>query len=259
VRLHLPVALPLAPGDRYVLRESGRGETVGGGEILDVAPVLPASKARPDRRVARVVAERGAVDVDELERLTGSRHAPTHGRWVVDAAEAAAAVSRLRAAVDGAGALGLDVASLGDVDRAVLDSLADVDVVAGRARLAGGTDAFSAHPFLAALEAAPFQPPTPDAERVDRAELRELVRRGLVVEQDGQWFAPAAIDRLAAIVGELLAAEPGGVTVGAVRDATGSTRKHVLPLLNALDARGITRRRGDLRVAGPRLPGAPTP
>ena len=29
------------PGDRFVLRESGRDETVGGGEVLDVAPVLP--------------------------------------------------------------------------------------------------------------------------------------------------------------------------------------------------------------------------
>jgi selenocysteine-specific elongation factor len=47
VRLHLPVALPLVLGDRYVLRESGRGETVGGGEVLDVAPVLPASRAAP--------------------------------------------------------------------------------------------------------------------------------------------------------------------------------------------------------------------
>ncbi|HSL58876.1 MAG TPA: GTP-binding protein, partial [Acidimicrobiales bacterium] len=32
VRIHLPVALPLLPGDRFVLRESGRSETVGGGE-----------------------------------------------------------------------------------------------------------------------------------------------------------------------------------------------------------------------------------
>ncbi|MDQ3107116.1 MAG: selenocysteine-specific translation elongation factor, partial [Actinomycetota bacterium] len=33
VRLHLPAPLPLVPGDRFVLRESGRGETVGGGEV----------------------------------------------------------------------------------------------------------------------------------------------------------------------------------------------------------------------------------
>jgi Elongation factor SelB, winged helix len=29
-----------------------------------------------------------------------------------------------------------------------------------------------------------------------------------------------------------------------------------VPLLAELDARGITRRRGDLRIAGPRLPSA---
>src|SRR6202030_1994459 len=85
VRLHLPVALPLLPGDRFVLRESGRSETVGGGEILDVDPVLPASRARPDRSVERVVAERGWIEVDQLARLTAVRRPPdVGGRWVVD-------------------------------------------------------------------------------------------------------------------------------------------------------------------------------
>ena len=73
MRLQLPVALPLLPEDRYVLRESGRDETVGGAEVLDVAPVLAASKARPNRSVDRVVDERGWVDAATLERLTGER------------------------------------------------------------------------------------------------------------------------------------------------------------------------------------------
>ncbi len=73
VRLRLATPLPLLPGDRYVLRESGRDETIGGGEVLDVAPVRPAARARPDRSVDRVVAERGWVDADELELLTGER------------------------------------------------------------------------------------------------------------------------------------------------------------------------------------------
>ena len=71
VRLFLPVALPLLPGDRYILRESGRDETVGGGVVLDIDPVSKASRAAPDGTVERVVAERGWVDVDELELLTG--------------------------------------------------------------------------------------------------------------------------------------------------------------------------------------------
>ncbi|GIS98574.1 MAG: hypothetical protein CM1200mP26_02870 [Acidimicrobiales bacterium] len=31
-------AAAITPGDRFVLRESGRSETVGGGEVLDVDP-----------------------------------------------------------------------------------------------------------------------------------------------------------------------------------------------------------------------------
>jgi selenocysteine-specific elongation factor len=54
----------------------------------------------------------------------------------------------------------------------------------------------------------------------------------------------------------LLAASPEGFTVAQARDAFGTTRKHALPLLAHLDATGVTRRRGDVRIAGPRLPGA---
>jgi selenocysteine-specific elongation factor len=41
------------------------------------------------------------------------------------------------------------------------------------------------------------------------------------------------------------------VTVADVRDLLGSTRKYVLPILNRLDAEGVTRRRGDDRIPGP--------
>nr|MBC8483923.1 selenocysteine-specific translation elongation factor [Actinomycetota bacterium] len=71
VRLHLPVPLPLLPGDRFVMRESGRAETVGGGEILDVDPVDRASSARPDRSVDRVVARPGWVEAAPLGRPRG--------------------------------------------------------------------------------------------------------------------------------------------------------------------------------------------
>jgi selenocysteine-specific elongation factor len=41
------------------------------------------------------------------------------------------------------------------------------------------------------------------------------------------------------------------VTVADVRDLLDSTRKYVLPILNRLDAEGVTRRRGDERIPGP--------
>jgi selenocysteine-specific elongation factor len=254
VRLHLPVALPLLPGDRFVLRESGRSETVGGGEILDVAPALRASRARPDRSVERVVAERGWVSVDELERLTGARVEPTVGRWAVSPAAMAETVDRLQVMVDRAGPLGLDIAALDERDRAALAAMEGVAVSGGRAAPVGTADPLAGHPFVAALEAAPFTPPTADELSVPKSERRELVRRGLVVEQDGVFFAPTAIDAAAATVARLLAATPDGVTVAQVREALGTTRKWAVPLLTVLDGRGITRRRGDVRVAGPRLP-----
>jgi selenocysteine-specific elongation factor len=254
VRLHLPVALPLLPGDRFVLRESGRGETVGGGEVLDVAPVLPAAKAAPSRSVDRVVTERGWVDARELERLTGEARTATVGHWVVSAGALASAEAEVRSLVDGAGAAGLDVATLDERERAVLATLGGITVAGGRARPAGAADdGLAGHPWLAALAAAPFTPPPPDG--VDRGEVRELVRRGLVVERDGCYFAPMAVDDAARIVAGLLAATPDGVTVAQIRDALGTSRKYLLPLLGHLDATGVTRRRGDLRIAGPRLPG----
>ena len=258
VRVHLPVTLPLLPGDRYVLRESGRGETVGGGEVLDVEPVRPASRARPSRSVDRVVAERGWVEAGRLEQLTGEVRPPTVGGWVVDPAVLADARDALRAAVEAGGPLGLDVATLGERDRALLATLDDVVVDSGRVRAAAAAaaapDPLADHPYLVALEASPFMPPTPEEARTDRRELRELVRRGLVVERDGFYFAPSAVDTAAQALSRVLAESPGGVTVAQIRDSLGTTRKYLLPLLAHLDASGYTRRRGDLRIAGPRLP-----
>ncbi len=253
VRLHVGQPLPLTPGDRFVLRESGRDETVGGGEVLDVAPVLPASKARPDRSVERVIAERGWVAADDLEALTGERREPTLGHGVVSAEWLEATQRHVRARIEAAGALGLDIAELNDRQRAVVNHLDGVAVEAGRARPAGTRDPLDDHPFVAALLAGGVTPPEPSG--VDKVQLRELLRRKLVVERDGVYFHPATIDNVAVAAARLLGAHPDGFTVAQLRDDLGVSRKYTLPLVSELDARGITRRRGDLRVAGPRLPG----
>ncbi|MGI8984949.1 MAG: selenocysteine-specific translation elongation factor [Acidimicrobiales bacterium] len=252
IRIHLPEAVALLPGDRFIVRESGRDETVGGGEVLDVAPVRAASKARPSRSVDRVVEERGWVAAGDLERMTGERREPNVGRWVVSPPALEAALVELRAAIDGAGPLGVDRAGLTDRQRAVLPLLEGITTEGGRIRPAAAADPLADHPFVAALEASPFAPPEPAG--VNRAELAELVRRGLVVQREGVYFGPAALESAARRVAELLAELPEGVTVAQVRDGLGTTRKHALPLLAHLDATGVTRRRGDLRIGGPRLP-----
>jgi selenocysteine-specific elongation factor len=259
IRLRLPVLLTLMRGDRFVLRDVGRQLTVGGGEVLDVAPVLPGSRARPDRSVERVIAERGWTEADELERLTGERRAATVGdRWVVHPELLAESQKRLREAIEAAGSAGVDIAAFDERGRLVLGTLVDAGVVwvgDGRARAAGQQSDLAASPYLQALEAAPFAPPEAASFDVDRAEIRELVSAGLVFERDGHYFAASAVAEGAQAVAELLATSPEGVTVSAVRERLASTRKYVVPFLALLDAEGITRRRGDVRIAGPRLPG----
>ena len=252
VRIHLPRPLPLLPGDRFILRESGRSETVGGGEVLDVDPTEKASAARPDRSVDRVVKERGWVDADELERLTGERRAPDVDRWVVNPEILHETLERLRDTVDSVGPLGLELSRLDPFERAVAGLLGDAVIEAGRLVPVGTVDPLADHPFVAALAASPFTPPGPDG--VDRGELRELVRRGDVIEVEGIFYSTSAIDAAARLAARLLVDDPDGFTVSVFREAAGNTRKHAMPLLSYLDGTGVTRRRGDVRIAGPRLP-----
>ena len=259
VRLHLDQPVPLLPGDRYILREFGRSETVGGGEILDVR----AGPAGVEGAAGGVVGRRhrprrGRAGLDHRRRAGGGdRRAPTRDRRAVGG-------RARRGRGDGRGPLGTDRGRGPARARRRRTRRAGAGGARPRARRPRRrrqgpprrrSRPLIDHPFRLALEAAGPNPPPPDG--VDRAELRELVRRSLVVERDGIYFAPSAVDTVAATAAGLLARQPDGFTVAELRDALGITRKHALPLANELDARGITRRRGDLRIAGPRLPAPP--
>ncbi len=252
IRVFLPERLPLLPGDRFVLRESGRDETVGGGVVLDIDPILRASRAAPDRTVERVVRERGWVTAADVEQLTGEQVIPTVGEWLTTDDELAAMRDAVMARVDAAGPTGLDVAAFDARERAVLATLDEVVVDAATVRPADAVDPVADHPYLDELLAGGFAPPQPDG--VDRGELRELVRRGHVVVREGVHFHADTIDAAGLVAAGLLAEAPAGFTVAQFRDATGASRKYALPLVAELDARGVTRRRDDLRIAGPRLP-----
>jgi selenocysteine-specific elongation factor len=253
------VPVPLLPGDRYILRDMGRGELMGGGIVLDVDPVLPASRANPSRSVDRVVEERGWVDVDQLERLTGQRRAPTAGPWVIDPAKAAAIEERLRLACATAGSAGVDLAGLTGVERALLSAgIAGLAVVDNRVFAEtelGGDLSEQAARVLTALELDPLSPP--DLPLSDRAALRELQHRGLACQIGPLWLATTAVEAAIDVVARLLESEPEGFTVSEARQALGVSRKYALPLLTHFDATGITRRHGDRRVAGARLPQRP--
>ncbi len=95
VRVTTARPLVLDVFDRFVLRESGRQETVGGGSVLDPAPPRRAGPD-PEARLARRAAaarddlpailadERGAVLASEALVLTGSSAAvPQAGGWLL--------------------------------------------------------------------------------------------------------------------------------------------------------------------------------
>ena len=76
--------LPLVPGDRFVIRDVGRGTTVAGGCVLDVAPgtirrgdetrsraCVRAKGSTPLEVARRIVAERGSARLDELVAEAG--------------------------------------------------------------------------------------------------------------------------------------------------------------------------------------------
>jgi selenocysteine-specific elongation factor len=105
--------------------------------------------------------------------------------------------------------------------------------------------------LLGALNAAPFSPPgltqAAAGAHADPALLRELEAAGDLIR-----IAPdIALTRqaLTAAAERLRAAyrREGPLTAARAKEALGTTRKYAVPLLEELDRRGITRRRGDVR------------
>ncbi len=123
VRIRLPVLLPLTLGDRFILREAGRAETIGGGEVLDPVPVRPVSRASPAGKVDAIVAERGVLDSDELWRLTGARRQPDVGRFVVSPEALALRRQLLSSRLESAGPAGIGLGELDEIDRGVVAGL----------------------------------------------------------------------------------------------------------------------------------------
>ena len=250
IRVYMEEKLPLMLGDRLILRESGRNETIGGAIILDPDPILRAAEAKPNSSIDRIISEHKWITPSHLEALTGVRRKEDVPGWIVDPLCLEDMIANLSQRLLTAGNLGLDITSLDQFERAAIGLLEGV-FIEGKYLRMEGADNLSDHPYLHQLETDLFKPP--DADGVDPRELRELVRRGLIIEQNGIFFSQNAVTSAARRIQVLLNENPEGVTVGEVRIALDSTRKYVLPLLNYLDQIGATVRRNDVRLAGKRL------
>jgi selenocysteine-specific elongation factor len=283
-RLRFTEPLALAPGDRIVIRDPGRERTVAGGEVLDADARGRAADAvaylglpigerlvRAHHWLALADVPRTAGvpvrDVDDFAReVVATGTAERAGDWLVDAAtrERLRAETRTRVAQhhrDVPTDPGLELAPLASALRedparlrAALEGTPGLVLERGFVRdeayVASAAESPEAQSLVAALDATPFSPPSPDELGASVALVRALVRDGVLIDVDGVIFTAAALDGARQRVIDVLA-ERGSITVADVRDALGSSRKYVVPIVGWLDRTGVTRRRGDDRIPGP--------
>ena len=87
----------------------------------------------------------------------------------------------------------------------------------------------------------------------DKRVIGLLVEQGHLVKlPDEMLLPPALLEKLTKSLVELIKRK-GEIGVADAKDALGVTRKHVIPLLEFFDARGITARTGNVRIKGPKF------
>ncbi len=292
LRLSEPIAT--FRGDRAVLRRPSPGDVAAGVRVLDPAPPRGLSRRRvtADRLASlavavgdgdtdaigdAVVALHGAITMDHGLVLAPDVHdsldlvaletvATYHRDHPLEAGPTIAAVR---------GALGVALRRLVSVRRdetaiaeaamgAVLERLVsrrrlmrDADRLRDPERAPGlAPELVAAMGRLETLLAVPAPPPLREAARATDcppAGIRALESQGRIVRVDADlaWAAPE-FHRLAGIA--LSMARLGPLAPAALRDATGTSRRVVMPLLEDLGRRGILERTPVGHVPGPRAP-----
>ncbi|WP_314036598.1 selenocysteine-specific translation elongation factor [Dietzia sp. CH92] len=278
-RLTLSAPLPMRIGDRLILREPGADRIPSGAVVLDPAPPelrrRGAARRRADElaqvpespEVESELRRRRVAHVDDL-RAWGIAEPPAreaYRGWLIDPEWAAALAGRLVEAVRGhdrddplepglpteAARRALDLP-----DAALLEAVlaqpaaASLRAEGGRVTAGGGSTLpervrASAEQVAERLRGAPFDAPTAD----ELAELglgpRELAaceRAGLLTGLgSGVWLGPDVYDEAVRRLRQL----PQPFTPSTARTHLDSSRRVVMPLLEALAARGLTRREGD--------------
>ncbi len=282
LRLERPVAVVAA--DRFVLRRPSPGGTLAGGRFLDAMPPRGVSRRRtsPERLAALAEAT--------TDSAAGSARLDLHGAlpWnpVRLADDVAAAVRTDILALSRAWVPAADVRTraaatlrrlvtlASDDARAAVTSAVEALVREGRLerdgdRLAvpGAAAAGPGAETLAAmdrLESALGVSAPPSLSEAARAAgcppdgIRALESAGRIVRLDDDLaYAADAYGRLEARAVELATVAP--LAPAALRDATGTSRKYVMAILEDLDRRGILRRTPAGHVPGPRVATATRP
>lgn len=289
IRLAKPTVLDFS--DRFIIRDSGRQQTVGGGVVLEPHP----GKFRGDSAVvaaqARVLAttradylavlleESGFLPVEEVFIRTGippevvAEQPVLHLPGFVVSPTAFERVggqvlSHVRAYQESHSLdAGLPLTTLRSalrLDPRMVDEL--VAEMHRRKMVVADATVVRTPDFkpmvlgpargrlLQELAEAGASPPTvAELGRTHGADMvRALVRAGELVQVSPDFVYPT--EWVEGIKGSLrrLIADTGPFTVAQFRDLVGTTRKFAVPLLEHFDRTGFTTRRGDVRGLGPR-------
>lgn len=279
VLLTVDTEVPVAVGDRFILREVGRRAVVAGGRVLETAPtgrlshlaehvtaLREAVVGPPDVRAQALLEARGSARLADLfidsgggrpsegiisnETATTEREAARLRDSMVRLADEFHEQNPLRAGVPRA-----SLASQLDVEPELIDVLLRkeeqlVDEGA-TVRSAGFTGSLGPEEGAAWTQArellADAGLAVPRASRLGlgRELLHALVRSGRLVRiAPDLVYLPEQVDEVLDRLGTLR----DGFTVADFRDALGVSRRQAVPLLEWLDAEGRTLRRGDVRT-----------
>ncbi|HEY7875713.1 MAG TPA: selenocysteine-specific translation elongation factor [Actinomycetota bacterium] len=284
-QLHLRDALPMARGDRFVLRDAGRVLTFGGGTILD--PLAPRARRDDLERVELLARLQDASASESLERLL-----ETYGSLPVDDAELRAGTTGPVPGVQALGGLLVSARRLAELQKGLRDALgahhrarplergpsrevaraatalesrefdaligitpdvvedgAIVRLEAHRVELAP-QEQRARDELVGRIEASGFQPPFAKDLGGDPALVRALVDAGELVRIGDFYLTRRRADDAIARVRSAIE-ERGPLTVAEIRDLLGTSRKYAVPLCEWLDATSVTRRQGDVRALGP--------
>ncbi len=271
--LRIDRPLPMAVGDRFILRDTGRHLVIGGGRVLDPGPgrtkrVLRQARAvdptsPPDEIATRLLEWRRTDLVSRLRAHSGggTPEAVIVGETAVDPGLVTELAQRASDLVRDEHALhplrpGLPMATLADKLRV------DGDLAERIVELATGLERRGPDVALADHDLSLTDEQTTAWERA-----RDLLSAGLGVPDETELGLDTELLHLKIRSGDLVRVGPGLVylpeqletvktmlaglgrdfTVAQFRDAAGLSRKYAVPILEWCDKEGLTVRRGDLR------------
>ncbi|CAN5889184.1 selenocysteine-specific translation elongation factor [soil metagenome] len=289
IRLAKPVVLDFA--DRFIVRDSGRKQTVGGGVVLEPHP----GKFRGDAAVAAartrmlvgsrddyllvLLEESGLLPQDEIMVRTGISPEAAKGLQILTLPNfavshtafdriSAQVVAHVRSFQDSHSLdPGLPLTTLRTalrLDHRFIDEM--VDELSRRKMVVADGAVVRTPDFkpmilaperdqiLQELTGAGASPPTFAVLAADYGAdmVRALVRSGDLVQVSPEFvYTTKWVEQVKEVLKARIAGS-GPFTVAQFRDLIGTTRKFAVPLLEYLDRTGFTARQGDVRKLGPK-------